>query len=233
MMVPVANDDFVQTTLIRDRRQQRVGELKPSLVVSSGKTRPRVFAKTVSFDLGNLETNEKQQERRRRRRRRQQRSNNNICEDRWGSSSDHNSESCSSCLMSMPKRNMSPYTTRKPEPTSPGRITQALLLQTLSDHLPELHFSDDEHNDDLDSSTFSRTPLSKAGKSKPQQQRISQHHQQQRQERYRSPQQQNEDAAALAFDMCLEMSPEIFRLGDEDDEDDDDDSSVSTDCSFF
>jgi len=222
MMVPVAKDNFVRT-LIRDRR----GELKSSLVVP-GKSRVVADArpKTVSFDLSNLENNEKRQERRRRRRRRVGGSDtttttSSICEDRWGSALPDRGESCS-CL-SMPQRNMSPYV-KKPEPTSPGRITQALLLQNLSDHLPELLFSDEEQNDDLDSSTFSRTPLRKVGNHPPQQQQ--QQREQLQHHAHRSPEQ---IADALAFDMCLEMSPEFFRLGDEDE----DDSSVSTDCSFF
>lgn len=235
MMVPVTMDDFVQTLL--QQKQNNNGDeklIRSSVVVSDN---ARVFAearpKTVSFDLRNLKNNQDEMQESRRRDHRWGDSNNNttattaICRDRWGSASPNNSDDC--FYLPMPKRNMSPYSRpKKPsrfEPSSPGRVTQALLLQSLSDHLPDLSFDDQE--DDLDSSTFTTRPLlrTKAASNDRSPQRPPR---QQEQQRPRCTKQILRETAA--FGMDLELSPEIFRLGREDL---DDSSTGSTDCMDF
>ena len=154
-MVPVLMDDFVRT-LLRDRQV----EIDSSVLVSDN---ARVFAdavpKAVSFDHRNQE---KQPIRLENRWGGPAADNSNgghtaHRRDRWGSAPVSDACSCPP----MPRRNMSPYRKQsefRPSSSSPGSIARSLLLQSLSDHFPDLHYCSDEEylsdDDHIDWSIF-------------------------------------------------------------------------------
>jgi len=238
MMIPVMMDDFVQN-LLRDRRQgESLSSSQTSFVVDDDDSEyfpivvsdnARVFAnavpKTALFELDNNNNDDHRTREDRRWGSNTNNSNHRCKDDRWGAATS-SSDSCSTCL-TMPKRAaMSPY--RKPvkfQPSSPGSLTRSLLLKNLSDSFAELHYSDEEL-DELDSSTRATSVSRKDSQSRSDQQwdrNFSSHHHLQL---TRSPERIVSDA--LAFDICLETSPEFLEFGE-----DDDDSSVSTNFSDF